>query len=105
MTEIAPTVVGSEILTFFLVVSDGATEDSAEVVITVTNGAPVANAGPDQTVLSGASVQLDGSASGDPDNLPEQLSFSWVQTAGSAVRCTLQPLYIVYIPRKTACET
>ena len=41
---------------------------------------PVANAGPDQTVMSGSIVTLDGSASeGDID------SYSWAQTGGPAV--------------------
>lgn len=41
---------------------------------------PVANAGPDQTVMSGSVVTLDGSASeGDID------SYSWAQTGGPNV--------------------
>jgi chitodextrinase len=41
---------------------------------------PVANAGPDQTVVSGSVVTLDGSASeGDID------SYSWAQTGGPTV--------------------
>ncbi|MFL5452411.1 MAG: PKD domain-containing protein [Myxococcales bacterium] len=44
---------------------------------------PVANAGPDQSVPSGALVTLDGSASADPAGLP--LGFQWSQTAGAAV--------------------
>ncbi|MFL5249623.1 MAG: PKD domain-containing protein [Myxococcales bacterium] len=44
---------------------------------------PVANAGPDQSVPSGALVTLDGSASADPAGLP--LGFQWSQTAGPAV--------------------
>ncbi len=39
------------------------------------NQPPVANAGLDQTVLVGKSVQLDGSGSSDPDNDP--LTFDW----------------------------
>jgi len=42
--------------------------------------APVANAGADQTVASGAGVTLSGSATGNPAP-----SFSWAQTAGPAV--------------------
>lgn len=41
---------------------------------------PVANAGPDQTVMSGSVVTLDGSSS--EGNIA---SFSWAQTGGSAV--------------------
>jgi MYXO-CTERM domain-containing protein len=46
------------------------------------NTAPVADAGPDQTVDEGDTVTLSGSAT-DADNDP--LTFSWVQTAGPAV--------------------
>lgn len=39
------------------------------------NRPPVADAGPDQTVTAGATVQLDGSKSSDPDG--DKLSYSW----------------------------
>ncbi len=48
------------------------------------NFAPVANAGPDQTVVENALVYLDGSASKDPNNDPI-ISYQWTQTAGKAV--------------------
>jgi surface protein len=47
------------------------------------NIAPVANAGPDQTVASGAVVTLDGSGSLDAEG--EALAYSWTQTSGTAV--------------------
>ena len=55
---------------------------------TVSNDAgtcspPVANAGPDQTVFVSSNVQLDGSASSDPNNDP--LTYSWQQTSGPTV--------------------
>jgi hypothetical protein len=46
--------------------------------------APVADAGPDQTVTQGSLVQLDGSGSTDPDGGPESLRFTWEQLGGPA---------------------
>jgi Calx-beta domain/PKD domain len=45
--------------------------------------APIPNAGPDQTVASGATVSLDGTGSIDPANDP--LTYQWTQTSGPAV--------------------
>jgi hypothetical protein len=61
---------------------------SAEVTATVptststTNSPPVANAGPDQTVASGASVTLKGSGT-DADG--DALTYSWKQISGTTV--------------------
>ncbi len=87
-TAVRPTFtapVGPATLTFQLVVNDGQVNSSADsVVITVSaNRAPTANAGPDQTVSTGGSVQLDGSASSDPDG--NTLTYRWTQTGGTAV--------------------
>jgi hypothetical protein len=63
---------------FKLVVNDGtvdSNEDTVIVTASAANSAPVANAGPDQSVIAGASVQLDGSASSDADGNP--LTFKW----------------------------
>lgn len=47
------------------------------------NSAPTANAGPDQSVASGASVNLDGTASSDPDL--DSLTYAWSQSTGPSV--------------------
>jgi hypothetical protein len=75
------------LLTFTLMVTDSLglpalTTD--EVVITVTNQPPTANAGEDQVVATLAPVMLDGSGSSDPDgDLP--LGYLWTQSGGPAV--------------------
>lgn len=53
------------------------------IVVGLIPIAPVANAGPDQTVNEGTTVTLDGSASTGQD-----LSFQWVQLAGPPVVLT-----------------
>ena len=55
--------------------------------INVTNAAPVANAGPDQNVLVGTGVTLNGLGSSDPDG-HTPLAFNWVQAGGSSVALT-----------------
>jgi hypothetical protein len=74
-------------LAFTLVVTDSLgmpdpTPD--EVVITVANRAPMADAGADQTVDTDATVTLDGGGSSDPDgDLP--LAYGWTQVGGPAI--------------------
>lgn len=61
-----------------LIVNDGVVSSTASrVTITTTPGntAPVANAGPDQTVQMGATVTLNGSGSSDVDGNP--LTYQW----------------------------
>jgi len=73
----APEVMTDRAFTFSMVVNDGTASSTAEVIITVKqiNKAPVANAGPDQSVSKGALATLDGSASTDPDN--NILTYNW----------------------------
>jgi len=58
----------------------GTGNTAANVLAGTNNTAPVANAGADQVVVSGATVVLDASASSDPDNVG--LTYSWAAPAG-----------------------
>ncbi len=83
-TFVAPGTVG--VLTFRALANDGET-NSQPVTVTITieissNGMPIANAGPNQTVGRRAQVTLAGSGS-DPDLDP--LSYHWEQTGGTVV--------------------
>ncbi len=74
------------VYTATLVVNDGADDsspDSATFTV-LANNPPLAKAGPDQTVDTGSPVQLNGSASSDPEGDP--LTFAWTlsRPAGSA---------------------
>ena len=72
--------------TFTYTITDGFLTDTATVTVIVTpvNDAPVSDAGDDQTVNEGATVQLDGTGSSDADD-GDTLTYSWNQTAGSTV--------------------
>jgi len=73
-------------LTFELAVQDAGgliATDTCVVNVSWTNEAPVADAGVDQTVDAGATVQLNGSGSTDPDD--GIASIRWTQTGGTPV--------------------
>ena len=70
-------------LSFSLVVSDGKAESEALVSITISNRAPLANAGRTITAKRGSNVMLDGSASIDPDK--DNLVYKWAQVHGPKV--------------------
>jgi PKD repeat protein len=74
---------GPDTLTFELTVSDGTHTDTDSVEVDVANSAPVADAGPAQSVTSGDVVTLDASGSTDPDG--QTLTYSWSQTDGDPV--------------------
>ncbi len=64
--------------------TNGASLLTTTTAVLITNAPPVASAGADQVVFTGAAVTLDGSASYDPDgHLP--LTYHWEQTGGPAV--------------------
>ena len=80
---------GGAAVTFQLTVTDqGGLQATDTCVVNITNTssinqAPVADAGGNQSVSSGATVTLDASGSSDPDG--DTISYSWKQVAGAAV--------------------
>ncbi|MBL3601376.1 MAG: outer membrane beta-barrel protein [gamma proteobacterium endosymbiont of Lamellibrachia anaximandri] len=69
-----------------LIVSDGLLSDSREVAFQVENQVPVADAGPDLSVLIGEALILNGSGSHDPDRDLIRYRWTLAQTpAGSAL--------------------
>lgn len=71
-------------LSFALTVTDdeGASATATVTVVVKPNTPPVASAGPDQTIVQGALVALDGSGSGDSEGA---ITYRWQQTAGPSV--------------------
>ena len=74
------------IYVFTLTVSDCMLESTSSVTVSASvNQAPLANAGPDQTVEVNSPVTLDGSASSDAENDPLTYTWSFLPTATSPV--------------------
>jgi hypothetical protein len=62
-----------------LIVDDGVVDSAPDTVLIRTNRPLVAAAGPDQDVTAGATVQLDGGSSVDPNG--EALTYAWSFTS------------------------
>jgi hypothetical protein len=77
---------GPNVLKFQLVVNDGKI-NSGPAIVTITdtniNDAPIANAGPNQSVGDSVTVHLNGTGSHDPDGNP--ITYSWTQILGTPV--------------------
>ncbi len=75
-----------DVLTFELTVTDNGglqATDTVTITINWVNAPPVANAGPDQSIVKDSVVTLDGTASTDPDD--GIASYLWQQISGPAV--------------------
>ncbi len=80
---IASSSVASQLFTFQLTVTDNVGHTATDLVTVTVNNGPLANAGSDATVIEGAAVSLNGTASADAGGGP--VSYAWVQTAGTPV--------------------
>ena len=58
-------------------------EDTVTIEVTNVNNDPIADAGTDNTLNENSPIQLNGSASSDPDG--DLLSYAWVQIGGPSV--------------------
>ncbi len=81
-TAVTPTFFANAAGTYVvqLIVNDGTVDSVADIVtVSTDNSPPVAEAGPNQTVLVNETVTLDGSGSSDVDGDP--LSYQWALTS------------------------
>ena len=85
--EVPPETPANTVFMFTLTLRDeadlSATDTVRVTVVAAPNQAPVADAGPAQTVTAGSEVLLDGRGSRDDDG--EVVAFSWAQISGPAV--------------------
>jgi lysophospholipase L1-like esterase len=79
----APDTSTGSVLTFKLSITDDKGFTHSDSCVVNVNGRPVADAGTDQQVQSGATVTLDGS--GSTDGGDGALAYAWGQTSGPAV--------------------
>ncbi len=106
-TFIAPQVgLGGEVLQFQLIVSDGINFSAPSTVfvnVSNVNLAPIADAGPNQTVNMQTLVTLDGSSSFDPDG--DSVNFVWTQMSGPLVTLNLaDPVRPTFLAPTVASE-
>ncbi len=94
VTFVVPTIVSPTTFTFSVTANDGVASATGTVTVnavpgpgptptptptpTPSNQAPIANAGPDQTVSQGGNVLLNGSGSSDPNG--DALTYQWTQS-------------------------
>ncbi len=85
---IAPTSGGAYVFTLTVTDNDGLTDTDQVTINVVTNNntPPVASAGPEQNVKSGATVTLMGCNSFDPDG--SIASYKWTQLSGDSYKLT-----------------
>ena len=85
---VVPDVVGTYVVSLIGVDDLGAESVATYAVITVTSGnsSPIADCGENLSTTVGERVDLDGSASSDPDDSSLQLEFDW--TLSSAPACS-----------------
>jgi hypothetical protein len=94
------------VFSFTVKVSDGqvTSRDTVQVTVDDLNQVPIADAGPDMTVQTGATVRLNGSRSSDPDG--DRISYVWSQVSGPAVSLSYpNSATPSFVPKQTGTYT